>query len=205
MHCTIKPKSPPRQPLECMGASREGIVASPQSVGASCSATRVIAHRWSVQGERAFRWYRRKRVFWSLAHLSTGPAALFRPSRATAVLMDADNGSVDHLDGAVMDFEGLHDQVPDASNPPTNEPVVAGRIRSKAPADRTMGRLTACSEGTPDGSPLKVRGGRVLKPVPVADALSPEWEGHRWHSISLQWRLPTNCLSLSCCSPGRSL
>src|SRR3954471_14958809 len=40
--------------------------------------------------------------------------------------MDADNGSVDHLDGAVMDFgEGLHDQVPDASNPPTNEPVVA--------------------------------------------------------------------------------
>ena len=97
MCCTIKPKSPSRQPLECMGASREGIVASPQSVGASCSGTRVIAHRWSVQGERAFRWYRRKRVF---SHLSTGPSASFRPSRATAVLMDADNGSVDHLDGA---------------------------------------------------------------------------------------------------------
>jgi hypothetical protein len=27
--------------------------------------------------------------------------------------------------------EGLHDQVPDASHPPTNEPVVAGRVRPK--------------------------------------------------------------------------
>jgi hypothetical protein len=47
-----------------------------------------------------------------------------------------------------MDFgEGLHDQVPDASNPPTNEPVVAGRARSKAL--RTMGRLTAISRKMP--------------------------------------------------------
>lgn len=28
--------------------------------------------------------------------------------------------------------EGFHDQVPDTSHPPTNEPVVAGRIRPKA-------------------------------------------------------------------------
>ena len=27
--------------------------------------------------------------------------------------------------------EGRHDQVPDASHPPTNEPVVAGRVRPK--------------------------------------------------------------------------
>jgi hypothetical protein len=46
--------------------------------------------------------------------------------------------------------------------------------------------------------------GRVLKPVPVADLLSSECDGHRWHSISLQRRPPTNCLSMSCCSPGRS-
>ena len=52
--------------------------------------------------------------------------------------MDADNGSVDHLDGAVMGFgEGLHDQVSDASNPPTNEPVVAGRVRSKDAVEDT--------------------------------------------------------------------
>ena len=32
------------------------------------------------------------------------------------MLVDADNGSVDHLDGAIMSFgEGLHDQVRDAS------------------------------------------------------------------------------------------
>ncbi len=48
------------------------------------------------------------------------------------MLVDADNGSVDHLDGAVMGFgESLHDQVPDASHSPTNEPVVAGRVRPK--------------------------------------------------------------------------
>src|SRR5664279_720721 len=57
----------------------------------------------------------------------------FAPSRATAMLVDADNGSVDHLDGAIMSFgEGLHDQVPDASRSPANEPVVAGRIRPNA-------------------------------------------------------------------------
>ena len=103
----------------------------------------------------------------------------FAPSRATAVLMDADNGSVDHLDGAVMAFgEGLHDQVPDASHPPTNKPVVAGRVRPKAlrqiapwrarpqyPEDavedtsvvdpRHAARLVR--KERPDGSPLKVR------------------------------------------------
>ena len=57
---------------------------------------------------------------------ATAPSALLCPPRATAVLMDSDNGSVDHLDGAVMGFgEGLHDQVPDTGHPPTNEPVVA--------------------------------------------------------------------------------
>src|SRR4051812_11357921 len=56
----------------------------------------------------------------------------FGASRATAVLMYADNGGVDHLDRAIMGFrEGLHDRVPDASHPPTNKPVVAGRVRPK--------------------------------------------------------------------------
>ena len=115
----------------------------------------------------------------TIPHLSTGPSALFAPSRAAAVLMDADNGSVDHLDEAVIGFgEGLHDQVPDASHPPTNEPVVLGRIRPKAlwqiapwcsrplyPEDavedtsvvdpRHAARLVR--KERPDGSPLKVR------------------------------------------------
>jgi len=103
----------------------------------------------------------------------------FVPSRATAVLMYADNGGVDHLDGAIMGFgEGLHDQVPDASHPLTNEPVVLGRIGPKAlwqiapwcsrplyPEDavedtpvidpRHAARLVR--KERPDGSPLKVR------------------------------------------------
>ena len=63
-----------------------------------------------------------------LTKRSTKLSARYASSRATAVLIDTDNGSVDHLDGAVMGFgEGLHYQVPDASHPPTNEPVVAGR------------------------------------------------------------------------------
>lgn len=103
----------------------------------------------------------------------------FGPARATAVLMYADNGSVDHLDGAVMGFrEGLHDRVPDASHPPTNKPVVASRVRPKGlrqiaqwcsrpqyPEDavedtpvvdpRHAARLVG--KERPDGSPLKVR------------------------------------------------
>jgi hypothetical protein len=56
----------------------------------------------------------------------------FGPTRATAVLMYADNRCVDHLDGAVVGFrEGLHERVPDASHPSTNKPVVAGRVRPK--------------------------------------------------------------------------
>jgi len=130
MHCTIRYKSPSRQTPARMGASREGIVASPQSVGASCSGIRVLARRWSVQGQRAFRCYR---VHFGRCPPLDRPISLVSPLRPTAVLMDADNGSVDHLDGAVMGFgEGLHDQVPDASHPPTNEPVVPGRVRSKA-------------------------------------------------------------------------
>jgi hypothetical protein len=49
------------------------------------------------------------------------------------MLVNADNGSVDHLDGAIMSFgEGLHDHVPDASRSPTNESIVAGRVRPEA-------------------------------------------------------------------------
>ena len=65
-----------------------------------------------------------------------------------------------------------------------------------------VGTTHSITSGVPRlGLPV---GGRVLKPVPVADPLSSECDGHRWHSISLQRRPPTNCLSLSCCSPGRS-
>jgi len=40
---------------------------------------------------------------------------------STIMLVKADNGSVDHLDGAIMIFgEGLHDQVPDAVRQRTN-------------------------------------------------------------------------------------
>jgi hypothetical protein len=54
------------------------------------------------------------------------------PARATAALMYANNGSADHQDGAVMGFrEGLHDRVPDASHPPTNKSIAAGRVRPK--------------------------------------------------------------------------
>jgi Putative transposase of IS4/5 family (DUF4096) len=71
----------------------------------------------------------------------------FAPSRATAVLMDADNGSVDHLDGAVMGFgEGLHDQSP-RCQPPANERTGCSRSckAQSSPADRAMVRLTAIS------------------------------------------------------------
>lgn len=63
----------------------------------------------------------------------TGSSPSCRPSRTAAVLMDADNGSIDHLDATVMVFdEGFHGQVQDASHPPTNEPIVAGRARPKS-------------------------------------------------------------------------
>ena len=47
--------------------------------------------------------------------------------------MDADNGSVDHLDGAIMTFgEGVHDGIPNSSRSPANEAVVASRVRSES-------------------------------------------------------------------------
>jgi hypothetical protein len=45
---------------------------------------------------------------------------------------DSRSASVNHLDRAVMGFrEGIHDRVPDTSHPPTNKPVVAGRVSPK--------------------------------------------------------------------------
>jgi hypothetical protein len=86
----------------------------------------------SDQVAPAFRWYRRKRVFWSSATSRPAHQPCFGPTRATAVLMYAANRCVDHLDGAVVGFrEGLHDRVPDASHPPTSKPVVASRVRPK--------------------------------------------------------------------------
>jgi hypothetical protein len=47
--------------------------------------------------------------------------------------MYPDNGSVHHLDGAIMGLgEGFHNEaVPDASCPPADKAVVAGRARPK--------------------------------------------------------------------------
>ena len=54
------------------------------------------------------------------------PAAI---GDAGAMLVHADNRCVDHLNGRVVSgTEPIHDPVPDAGSPPTDEAVVAGRV-----------------------------------------------------------------------------
>ena len=60
--------------------------------------------------------------------------------------MDADNGSVDHLDGAIMTFgEGVHDGIPNPSRSPANEAVVTGGVRTEV-----IGQVAPWSSGSQD-------------------------------------------------------
>jgi hypothetical protein len=48
------------------------------------------------------------------------------------MLMYTDNGGVDHLDsGVVGSGKRVYDAAPDASPPPADETVIAGRVRAK--------------------------------------------------------------------------
>jgi hypothetical protein len=48
------------------------------------------------------------------------------------MLMHADNGGVDHLDGHIMGGgKCIYDAAPDAGLPPANEAVVASRVGTK--------------------------------------------------------------------------
>ena len=83
--------------------------------------------------------------------------------------MDADNGSVDHLDRTIMTFgESFHDAVPNASCSSANEalrqiaPWCAGvEYRENAVEDTSVVDPRHASglvrQKGPDGSPLKVR------------------------------------------------
>src|SRR5690242_14080993 len=51
---------------------------------------------------------------------------------ASCMLMHTDNGGVDHLDGPVIgNGKRIYDAAPDSRPPPANEPIVAGRVRTK--------------------------------------------------------------------------
>jgi hypothetical protein len=48
------------------------------------------------------------------------------------MLMDADNGSVEHLDGGIVGArQSVHNPGPNARSLPANEAIVAGRIRTE--------------------------------------------------------------------------
>src|SRR5436190_21832293 len=54
------------------------------------------------------------------------------PCDAGSMLMDADNGGVDHLDSGIMGSgKCVYDAAPDTSPPPADEAVIAGRVRAK--------------------------------------------------------------------------
>jgi hypothetical protein len=48
------------------------------------------------------------------------------------LVMHADNGDVDHLDGGIMGAcQGVHDLGPHARSSPANETIVASRVRTE--------------------------------------------------------------------------
>jgi len=54
------------------------------------------------------------------------------PCDAGSMLMDADNGGVDHLDSGIMGSgKCVYDAAPDTSPPPADEPVVASGVWAK--------------------------------------------------------------------------
>src|SRR5215831_20118839 len=54
------------------------------------------------------------------------------PYDAGSMLMDADNGGVDHLDSGIMgNGKCVYDAAPDTSPPPADEAVVASGVRAK--------------------------------------------------------------------------
>jgi hypothetical protein len=56
--------------------------------------------------------------------------------------MDSDNGSVDHLDGAIVGLgKGFHEVVPDASRSPADKAIVADHAYSEV---RNVTRMTHC-------------------------------------------------------------
>src|SRR5262245_20739429 len=62
------------------------------------------------------------------------------PCDAGSMLMDADNGGVDHLDSGIMGSgKCVYDAAPDTSPPPADEPVVASGVWAKCHRQITPG------------------------------------------------------------------
>jgi hypothetical protein len=69
------------------------------------------------------------------------------PRDAGSMLMHADNGRVDHLDGGVMgSCQGVYDAAPDTSPSPPNEAVVAGGVamRQELPSEGNGHTFESC-------------------------------------------------------------